>query len=160
VLGLCGGYQMLGRTIADPDGIEGHPGSVPGLGLLDVDTVLSGGKTLTEVAGVSLPDGVPFSGYEMHVGRTEGPDRARPLLRFADGRTDGATSADGRIRAAYVHGLFTDDRQRAAWLTWLGQSAAGLLYDESIDRVLDALAGHLELHVDLDRLLSLGGAIR
>jgi adenosylcobyric acid synthase len=154
VLGLCGGYQMLGRTIADPDGIEGPPGRTPGLGLLDVETILSNDKTLTEVTGISLPDDVPFRGYEMHVGRTEGPDRSRPLLRFADGRTDGASSANGRIRAAYVHGLFTDDRQRSAWLSWLGQSAAGVSYDADVDRVLDALAGHLERHVDLDRLLT------
>jgi adenosylcobyric acid synthase len=158
VLGLCGGYQMLGRTIADPDCVEGDSGSVSGLGLLDVETVLSGEKTLTDATGVSLPDGVPFRGYEMHVGQTEGPDRARPLLHFADGRTDGATSADGRIRATYVHGLFAGDRQRAAWLTWLGSSSSGVSYDDDVERVLDTLAAHLERHVDLDRLLTLGGS--
>jgi len=154
VLGLCGGYQMLGRTVADPDGIEGPPGSEPGLELLDVDTVLTGDKTLSEVTGTST-DGAPFHGYEMHVGRTGGPDCARPLLRFTDGRTDGAMSANGRIRAAYAHGLFTDDRQRAAWLEWLGGSAAGIDYEAEIDRVLDALAEHLARHIDLDRLISL-----
>jgi adenosylcobyric acid synthase len=149
VLGLCGGYQMLGRTVADPDGIEGSPGSEPGLGLLDVETVLTGGKTLAEVTGTSA-DGAPFHGYEMHVGRTDGPDCARPLLHFADGRPDGAMSADGRIQATYVHGLFADDRQRAGWL-----GGAGLRYEAEIDRVLDALAEHLARHIDLDRLLSL-----
>jgi adenosylcobyric acid synthase len=155
VLGLCGGYQMLGRTVADPDGIEGPPGSAPGLGLLDVDTVLTGDKTLTEVAGVSVADNAPFHGYEMHVGRTDGPDRARPLLRFADGRQDGAISADGLIRATYVHGLFADDRQRAAFLSWLGGSSAGLNYELEVDRVLDGLADHLARHIDLDRLLTI-----
>jgi adenosylcobyric acid synthase len=158
VLGLCGGYQMLGRTIADPEGIEGHPGSTSGLGLLDVETVLSGDKTLTEVDGVSLPDGVPFRGYEMHVGQTEGPDRARALLRFADGRVDGATSANGRIRATYVHGLFADDRQRAAWLAWLGRNSSEVSYDRDVEQVLDTLAGHLEHHMDLDRLFRLAGS--
>jgi adenosylcobyric acid synthase len=155
VLGICGGYQMLGRVVADPDGIEGDPGIAPGLGLLDVETVLTGEKTLTRVAGTSLPDGVPFRGYEMHVGRTGGPDCARPLLRFADGQPDGAISADGRIRACYVHGLLADDRQRASMLSWFGETATGVSYDVEIDRVLDALASHLAQHIDLDRLLSL-----
>jgi adenosylcobyric acid synthase len=155
VLGLCGGYQMLGRTVADPDGMEGPPGSEPGLGLLDVETVLTGDKTLTEVTGTSAADDAPFHGYEMHVGRTDGPDRARPLLRFADGRQDGAVSADGRTRATYVHGLFADDRQRAAFLSWLGGSSAGLNYEAEVDRVLDGLADHLAKHIDLDRLLTI-----
>ena len=120
VLGLCGGYQMLGTRVVDPDGIEGHPAQRAGLGLLDVQTELTREKTLVEVSGVSLADGVPFRGYEMHIGRTIGPDCARPLLRFADGRVDGAVSADGRVRGTYVHGLFADDRQRAALLAWIG----------------------------------------
>ena len=91
------------------DGIEGPPGEVAGLGLLDVATVLTGDKSLTAVDGVCLANGAPFAGYEMHVGRTTGPDCARPLLRFADGRLDGAISPDGRIAGAYVHGLFADD---------------------------------------------------
>ena len=155
VLGICGGYQMLGKIVADPDGIEGHPGSMSGLGLLDVETVLTSDKTLTEVAGTSLPDGVPFRGYEMHVGSTNGPDCARPLLRFANDTRHGATSPDGRIRASYVHGLFTDDRQRAAWLSWLGARADGASYDADVDRVLDALAEHLAGHIDLDQLFNL-----
>ncbi|TXM81935.1 cobyric acid synthase CobQ, partial [Methylobacterium sp. WL122] len=85
VLGLCGGYQMLGRTLSDPDGIEGAPRTVPGLGLLEVDTVMTPLKRLEAVSGTSLPDGIPFSGYEMHVGDTTGADSSRPLLRLADG---------------------------------------------------------------------------
>ncbi len=154
VLGLCGGYQMLGRLVADPEGIEGAPGSVEGLGLLEVQTVLTSDKTLTEVTGTSIPDGAPFHGYEMHVGRTEGPGRARPLLRFGDGRTDGAISADGRVRATYVHGLFGGDAQRAAMLSWFGARAAGFSHEADIDRVLDALADHLARDIDLDHLLS------
>jgi adenosylcobyric acid synthase len=116
---------------------------------------LTGDKTLTEVAGVSAADNAPFHGYEMHVGRTDGPDCARPLLRFADGRSEGAVSTDGRVRATYVHGLFADDRQRAAWLSWLGGSDAGLNYEAEVDRVLDALADHLTRHIDLNRLLTI-----
>jgi len=91
----------------------------------------------------------------MHVGRTTGPDCARPLLTFADGRPDGAVSADGRICATYVHGLFADDRQRAAWLKWLGGEAAAIEYESTVDIMLDLLADHLSSHIDLDRLLSL-----
>ena len=155
VLGLCGGYQMLGRSVADPDGIEGPPGSAAGLGLLDVETVLTGDKTLTAITGHSVGGGQSFHGYEMHIGRTHGPDCIRPLLRFDDGRTDGAISADGRIRATYVHGLFADDAQRTGWLEWLGGKSAGIGYEQEVDRVLDALAEHLARHIDLDRLLSL-----
>jgi adenosylcobyric acid synthase len=153
VLGLCGGYQMLGTQLDDPDGLEGHPGSAPGLGLLDVQTVLTRDKTLTEVSGVSVTDGAQFRGYEMHIGRTSGPDCSRPLLRFADGRPEGAISADDRIRATYVHGLFADDSQRAALLSWFGAGAGGVSYEADIDRVLDALADHLARDVDTDHLI-------
>ncbi|MBV8661594.1 MAG: cobyric acid synthase CobQ, partial [Hyphomicrobiales bacterium] len=154
VLGLCGGYQMLGRRIADPDGVEGPPGEVEGLGLLDVETVMTGDKALTHVAGTCLANGAPFQGYEMHIGRTSGPDCARPLLRLADGRADGAISPDGRVMGAYAHGVFADDAQRAAWLAPLGAPSA-LSYEATVERTLDELAAHLTAHVDLDRLLSL-----
>ena len=155
VLGLCGGYQMLGGSVADPDGIEGPPGTVPGLGLLAVDTVLTGAKLLRPVAGTSAADGAPFAGYEMHVGETDGPDRARPLLHLADGTADGAVSADGLVAGCYVHGLFADDRQRGAWLRRLGGAPSDLGYEAEVDRVLDRLADHLGAHIDLDRLLGL-----
>jgi adenosylcobyric acid synthase len=155
ILGLCGGYQMLGSIVADPEGIEGPPGSAEGLGLLDIETVLSGDKTLTEVTGTSNGDGVSFRGYEMHVGRTAGADCERPLLRFADGRMDGAVSADGRIHGTYVHGLFVDDLQRSAWIGWLGGSTGNIGYEAEIDRVLDALAAHLSRHIDIERLITI-----
>jgi adenosylcobyric acid synthase len=155
VLGLCGGYQILGHRVVDPVGIEGHPASVIGLGLLDVQTELTSAKMLVEVSGVSVADGVTFQGYEMHIGRTFGPDCARPLLRFADGRVDGAVSADGRVRGTYVHGLFADDRQRAALLTWIGATPGLVSYAADVDRVLDALANHLAADIDLDRLLTI-----
>lgn len=155
VLGLCGGYQMLGKSLADPHGIEGAPRTVPGLGLLDVDTVMTPEKRLAAVTGASLPDGVPFSGYEMHIGATAGPDTARPLLRLADGRRDGAVSADGRVAGTYVHGLFADDAQRAAWLARLGTLSEGAGYEAGVEAALDGLARHIAAHVDCDRLLAL-----
>ncbi|WP_406858515.1 cobyric acid synthase [Alsobacter sp. KACC 23698] len=155
VLGLCGGYQMLGRRIADPHGMEGPAGAVDGLGLLDVETTLTSVKRLEAVAGASVAEDAPFAGYEMHIGVTCGPDAARPVLRFADGRPDGASTADGRVRGCYVHGLFGDDRQRAVWLRWMGAAASGYAYEADVEATLDALAAHLEAHLDLQRLLTL-----
>ena len=116
--------------------------------------MLAGEKTLRSVSGICLANGAPFSGYEMHIGRTRGPDCARPLLRFADGREDGAISRDGRVMGAYAHGLFADDAQRAAWLATLG-GASDLSYDLTVERTLDELAAHLARHIDLDALLGL-----
>ncbi len=154
VLGLCGGYQMLGRTIADPDGIEGPPAKIDGLGFIDVDTILSDEKRLEPARG-STADGVSFSGYEMHMGVTEGADRARPFAHLADGSPEGAISTDGRVFGTYIHGLFADDRQRAAWLSRFAAGPARVAYDAAVEQTLDALAAHLAKHVDLDRLLKL-----
>lgn len=155
VFGLCGGYQMLGKAIRDPAGVEGPAGEAQGLGLLDIDTELSSDKTLARVQGAGAQNGVPFTGYEMHVGRSFGPDCARPVLRFADGRSDGATSADGLVSGSYVHGLFAGAAQRSALLARLGGKGSGVSYDESLDAALDAVASHLETHIDPDRLLTL-----
>jgi adenosylcobyric acid synthase len=152
ILGICGGYQMLGKTVSDPQGMEGPPGEIEGLKLLDVATVLTGDKTLRQVEGACLANGAPFQGYEMHIGETSGPDGARPLLRFADGQLDGAMSQSGQIAGAYVHGLFADDRQRAAWLAALG-TTSGLNYEPTIESTLDALADHCEAHLDCYALL-------
>ncbi len=154
VLGLCGGFQMLGRDISDPDGIEGTPRSVKGLGYLDFVTVLTGEKTLRRVGGIAL--GAHFEGYEMHVGASQGEALARPFLHFEDGRAEGATSADGRIAGCYVHGLFASDAFRAAWLPAFAASAtAPLAYEALIDETLDELAAHLAQHLDMEALLRL-----
>jgi adenosylcobyric acid synthase len=153
VLGMCGGYQMLGRRVADPEGIEGPPGSVDGLGLLEAETVLGGDKVLVEVTGKTVAEGVPFKGYEMHVGRTI--TTARPLLDLDRGGTDGAVDATGRIAGCYIHGLLADDRQRRHWLHWIGAASSALDYEAGIEDTLDRLADHLEEHVDCARLLDL-----
>jgi adenosylcobyric acid synthase len=155
VLGLCGGYQMLGRNIADPEGIEGPRGEVPGLGLLEVETVLKGNKQLSPVSGTLVASGARFAGYEMHIGRTLGPATARPLVYFDDQRSDGAVSADGRVCGTYVHGLFVADECRASWLAALGGSPTTHSYEASVESTLDALAFHMEEYVDVMRLLSL-----
>lgn len=154
VLGLCGGYQMLGRTIADPDGIEGAASMAEGLGLLDVTTVLSREKTLRAVTGRSA-DGIPLSGYEMHMGATQGKDRARPFAVLDDTGPEGATAPGGKVTGTCLHGVFANDAQRAAWLARLGGQAAGLDYDRQVEETLDALAAHLEKYLAVDEMLSL-----
>ena len=154
VLGLCGGYQMLGTRIADPDGVEGPPGAVAGLGLLRVETVLSGAKRLEPVRGTTA-GGTQFTGYEMHMGMTAGADRGRPFAHLCGGVPEGAVSADGRVLGTYVHGLFADDRQRGAWLARFAAGAPALDYEASVDAALDALARHVAAHIDLDGLLGL-----
>jgi adenosylcobyric acid synthase len=153
ILGICGGYQMLGKRVSDPHGMEGPPDDIEGLGLLDVATVLTGEKTLSQVEGACLTNGAPFLGYEMHIGETRGADCARPLMRFVDGRIDGAISENGHVAGAYVHGLFADDRQRAAWLTLLG-ATSGINYEATVERTLNALADHCEAHLDCEALLA------
>jgi adenosylcobyric acid synthase len=154
LLGLCGGYQMLGRVLHDPDGIEGPPGTAQGLALLDVETTLSNEKRLEPARGATF-DGAPFSGYEMHMGVTQGPDCARAFATLATGMPEGAMSADGRVIGTYVHGLFADDRQRAAWLARFAAGAPQIAYEASVDEILDRLAAHLEAHVDIDTMLTL-----
>ncbi len=154
VLGLCGGYQMLGRAVHDPEGIEGTPGTAAGLGLLDIETTLANEKRLEKIEGTSS-DGTPFTGYEMHMGLTAGPDCARPFARLADGNAEGAMSASGRVIGTYIHGLFADDRQRAAWLARFAPGGTAIAYDALVDDTLDTLAAHLAAHIDIDRLLSL-----
>ncbi|MBO9444532.1 cobyric acid synthase [Ruegeria sp. R14_0] len=153
VLGLCGGYQMLGKTIADPDGVDGRPGTVEGLGLLDVETVMAGQKQVKLTSARALDGGEPVSGYEIHMGRTEGPDCARAWLEV-DGRPEGAVNASGRIRGSYLHGIFSSDTFRASYLSQLGVQS-NLSYEDGVEDTLDALADHLERTMDLDHLLAL-----
>ena len=151
VIGLCGGYQMLGLSVADPLGVEGPPTRVDGLGYLPVETRLGESKRLSPVMGEAI--GAPFQGYEMHMGVTTVADR--PFARFADGRGDGAVSANGRVYGCYVHGLFADDRQRAALLTQFDAASDGASYEAGQEAALDAVAAHMAAHLDLDRLIAI-----
>ena len=154
VLGICGGYQMLGRTINDPDGIEGAPGSIRGLGLLDVETEMTPQKRLAETPARHVATNADFLGYEIHKGRTTGPDTARPFA-VTEGGPDGATSPDRRVSGSYFHGMFRDDGFRAAFLKSLGYKPSGLSYAATVDGTLEELARHMETHLDLDSLLAL-----
>jgi adenosylcobyric acid synthase len=159
ILGICGGFQMLGRTIADPLGMEGPQQEVPGLGLLDVETVLCGAKRLTETAGIEQSTGMPVRGYEMHLGMTTGPELGQPMLRLTGG-ADGCISRDGRVAGCYLHGLFTSDPFRRGFLRALGADAGETAYEQSLEDTLDALADHLEHSLDLPALLAAAQAPR
>ncbi|ALG91467.1 MULTISPECIES: cobyric acid synthase [Actibacterium] len=154
VLGICGGYQMLGRVIRDPLGIEGAPGETPGLALLDVATEMTADKRLTRVAATCAATGADMQGYEIHIGRTEGADRARPFAHV-DGAPEGAVSADGRIMGSYLHGIFAGDGFRRAFLQGFGVAGGGLSYGAVVEQTLDALADHMETHLDVPGLLAL-----
>jgi len=154
VVGLCGGYQMLGSRIEDVDGIDGKPGQEPGLSLLDVQTEMSGSKAVRPVEGRCVSTGLPVTGYEIHVGRTTGNDCERPMFELG-GRADGARSADGLIEGSYVHGVFTEDEFRRAWLGRAGAAGhSSLDYGAAVEAALDAWADGVERAVDVDALLA------
>ena len=156
VLGLCGGYQMLGRRVRDPRGVDGPAGEAPGLGLLDVETEMGGEKSVRPVRGVCARSGVPLAGYEIHMGETIGADTARPFARI-EGRPDGARSADGRIEGCYVHGLFAGDAFRSRWLEGLrAGTGSALAYESAVEQALDRLADGLEAALDVDALFAGG----
>ncbi len=154
VLGICGGYQMLGHTVSDPDGIEGENGTVPGLGLLDVETTMAPLKRLADVQGVHLASGAVVTGYEIHIGSTTGADTDRPWLQI-DGASAGASSQDGKVQGCYIHGLFTSDAFRRSYLEKLGGTSQVTDYGASVETALDALADHLEAHLDVEKLYEL-----
>ncbi len=157
VIGICGGYQILGRRIVDAEGIEGPPGEARGLGHLDVETVLTGEKVLTQVSGHLTQGGVPFRGYEMHVGRTTGLGTERPFLRLDFGTPDGAVNANGRVSGCYVHGLFAQSEPRAALLARFGSVSNGLDHTEAVDSALEEVAEALERSLDIEGLAQIAG---
>ncbi|MCU0790341.1 MAG: cobyric acid synthase, partial [Nitratireductor sp.] len=153
VIGICGGYQMLGRRITDPAGSEGELREIAGLGLLDVETVIEGEKIVRNSGAVLAENGLPLEGYEIHMGRTTGPDGSRPMI-FIDGRPDGAVSQDGLVMGCYLHGLFGADAYRAHLLAGLGAEAGGISHRTAVEEALDELAERIEACLDVDALLA------
>lgn len=155
VLGICGGYQMLGRKISDPNGFDGPSGRVEGLGLLDVETLMTGNKYVTEATGTCMQSNAPITGYEIHIGETSGPDTANAFAKLGD-RMDGARSANNNVQGTYLHGAFASDPFRRAWLDRLGAAASATLnYDASVDAALDELANAVAAVLDIDALFAL-----
>ena len=156
VLGICGGYQMLGMKVSDVDGVEGPPAEAAGLGLLDVRTVLTQQKRLAAIKG-RLAGGALFEGYEIHVGETSGRDAQRAWISDMGGRPLGAASADHRIRGTYVHGLFDKTTARKALMAELSAASEGVDHDRLVDEALDEIAGALERTLDIAALQRLAG---
>lgn len=157
MLGLCGGYQILGRVVRDPLGLEGPPGEAPGLGLLDVETTLDADKTVREVDFIDARSTAQGRAYEIHLGRTEGADTTRAPFRV-EGRLEGAASPDGRVAGSYLHGIFASDAVRGSWLAAIGdqhRKPSGLHYDDAVEATLDRLAMHLNDHFDTETLFNL-----
>ncbi len=159
VIGICGGYQMLGQKISDPEHIDGDTAAAEGLGLLQMETVMKAEKILGQVQGTAVAYDVPVDGYEIHCGVSHGPDCARPFA-LIDGRPDGAVSADGRIFGTYLHGLFASDNFREKLLAELGVQGTGFNYRASVDDALNELADNLEQYLDVDALLQLSLPIK
>ena len=158
VLGICGGYQMLGKRLHDPQGLEGQVGSVEGLGLLDVETTLLPTKTTTQTQAIHALSGQLINAYEIHLGKTTGPDCERLFAQTPDG-AEGAMSVDGSVIGTYLHGCFSNDGFRRAFLRSLGVKSFGLAYDHTIETTLDELADHLEKHLNVDQILTLAGDV-
>lgn len=154
VLGICGGYQMLGKHIIDADGIEGPPDRVEGLGHLNITTHLEPKKTLAQTHAIHIATGEELAGYEIHLGRSTGPDTANAWLSVNQS-PEGASSANGRILGCYLHGLFSADGFRRAYLQKLGGKTGSTGFETQIDQTLDALGDHMEEHLDLDCLLNI-----
>ena len=154
VIGICGGYQMLGNRITDPLGLEGEEREIAGLGLLDVETEMAPEKTVRNSSARSLEYDEPLSGYEIHLGVTQGSDCGRPSVAI-DNRADGAISADGRVMGTYLHGLFGSDAYRRALLASFGVEAGATSYRQTVDHALDQVAEELEAVLDKRWLSSL-----
>jgi adenosylcobyric acid synthase len=151
---------MLGRKVSDPEGIEGSATEAEGLGLLDVTTVLEPRKVVRNVTAVATEGGLPVDGYEIHMGRTTGPDCSRPMMTIA-GKPDGATSKNGRTLGCYMHGLFASDPFRRDFLGRSGGTGSGGPgYRQMLEDTLDDLAARLEETIDLERVLACAGPTR
>jgi adenosylcobyric acid synthase len=154
VVGICGGLQMLGRIVRDPDGIDGSVAEAEGLGLLDVETVMEPEKTVRNVSARSMLFDLPLEGYEIHLGRTTGPDCARPSAVIGN-VPNGAVSPDGKVVGTYLHGFFGADAFRAKFLESLGVQSAATDYRGQVEAALDEIAAELERHLACDALFAL-----
>ena len=157
VIGICGGYQMLGQAVHDPDGTESSPGSSEGLGHLAIETLLQGEKQLRNVQGHWLGEvgHIPVTGYEIHVGQTSGSDLAQPLMQLNTG-PDGARNSEDTVMGSYVHGLFDEPKLLAELLRW-----AGLEHTQAFDypalraAQIERLADEVEAELPVEKIFNI-----
>jgi adenosylcobyric acid synthase len=160
LLGICGGYQMLGRFVHDPQGLEGPAATAEGLGLLNVETILAPKKELALINARHAASNTEINGYEIHLGKTDGADCSRPFA-FIGSEPDGARSADGRVEGTYLHGCFSSDTFRSAYLQILREgTGGGISYVSLVDETLNSLASHLEQNIVLERVLELASLVK
>ncbi|MGB1140993.1 MAG: cobyric acid synthase CobQ, partial [Halioglobus sp.] len=163
VLGICGGYQMLGRTVSDPTGVEESPGTSEGLGYLEMDTEISPEKALMQVRGTLTLEDARVSGYEIHCGESRGSALKHPFAQLDDGRSDGARSTDGQVMGTYLHGVFDQPTARDALLAWAGlpgtvaADAEAPSLEQVREQQLDRLAAVIETEMDCEALFGLAG---
>ncbi|MEP3437855.1 MAG: cobyric acid synthase [Hoeflea sp.] len=158
IIGICGGYQMLGRSVRDPQAVEGGETMAEGLGFLDIETEMAPEKTVRNIQAHSVEHDVALSGYEIHLGVSEGPDCARPMTNL-DGRPDGAISPDGKVSGTYLHGLFESDAYRAKLLAEFGIRGGETNFRADVDAALDEIAAELDRLVGFERLMSISAVI-
>ncbi|MEM6909022.1 MAG: cobyric acid synthase [Pseudomonadota bacterium] len=156
LVGICGGFQMLGTRIDDPNGVDGTAGSAEGLALLDMTTMMTGEKAVRPMKAVSVQERILISGYKIHTGRSEGPALAQPFCTLDDGSPDGAVAKGGQIIGTYLHGVFASDAFRARWLDGMrGGRTSALNYEEDVEAALEELADGLEDALDIDAILAM-----
>ncbi|MEM1051102.1 MAG: cobyric acid synthase [Pseudomonadota bacterium] len=156
LVGICGGFQMLGTRIKDPNGVDGTPGSADGLGLVSMTTVMTDDKIVRPLNAVSIQGQVPLSGYEIHTGRSEGPALDHPFCTLADGARDGVFVNGGQIIGTYLHGVFASDAFRERWLSGLRCGRTSTLnYEEDVEAALEELADGLEEALDIEAILAM-----
>jgi len=156
LMGICGGFQMLGQSLLDDLGLEGAPSAESGLGLLEMETRLLPEKQLKQRQGILLPGEEPCSGYEIHVGVSSGPALTQPLLQFENGELDGACSEDGQVIGTYLHGIFDRASALQALLQWAGlQQSQSYDYNAERERQINRLADAAEQHLDMEQIYRL-----
>ena len=157
IIGLCGGYQMLGKFINDNEKVESSVRVTKGLELLDVETEMINSKIVTKINGTHIETSKKMVGYEIHIGRTHGKDCERPLF-VIDNKYDGAQSANGRVFGTYVHGIFHNNHL-IEWLFRITNKSIDSNeiddYEKILDQALNDLADHLEKHISWKSILDL-----
>ena len=170
LVGICGGYQMLGQRIIDPLGVEAESGETRGLGLLDIETEMKSAKTLSRSSGTWLATGDPVEGYEIHMGITRSLSDMTPLIKVTKrngeriSESDGVVSEDGKKWGTYFHGLFNTTKFRCKFLQRLNpdyhpaeDNASASFIVQFRNQQYDLLADHFRAHLDLKKLAEIAG---